>query len=122
MAAVDDAIATPATYGDEARLHAILTQLRNEDPVHWTEPEGFRPYWAITKYADVLEIEKQSDKFLNEPRSVLMDKKAEHDSLGYLIGAFLAAHSFWRPRRLLAIRWALVASCATTIAMGFGIE
>jgi cytochrome P450 len=79
MAAIDDAIASPATYGDEAGLHAILTKLRTEDPVHWTEPEGFRPYWALTKYADILEIEKQNDKFLNEPRSVLMDKKAEHD-------------------------------------------
>ncbi|HEY2069238.1 MAG TPA: cytochrome P450 [Rhizomicrobium sp.] len=79
MAELDDAIASPATYGDEARLHAILSELRRDDPVHWTEPEGFRPYWALTKYADILEIEKLSDKFLNEPRSVLMDKKAEHD-------------------------------------------
>ncbi|HEY1633070.1 MAG TPA: cytochrome P450 [Rhizomicrobium sp.] len=78
-ASIDDAIATPATYGDEAKLHAILAQLRNEDPVHWTQPEGFRPYWALTKYADILEIEKQNDKFLNEPRSVLMNKQAEHD-------------------------------------------
>jgi hypothetical protein len=76
---VDDAIASPATYGDEKGLHAILTQLRKEDPVHWTQPEGFRPYWALTKHADIQEIEKLSDKFLNEPRSVLMNKQAEHD-------------------------------------------
>ncbi len=79
MTNIDDAIASPATYGDEAELHAILTRLRNEDPVHWTAPEGFRPYWALTKYADILEIEKAADKFHNEPRSVLMDKKAEGD-------------------------------------------
>jgi hypothetical protein len=79
MAAIDDAIASPATYGNEAHLHELLGQLRRDDPVHWTEPEGFRPYWALTKYADILEIEKQNDKFLNEPRSVLMDKRAEHD-------------------------------------------
>jgi len=45
--------------------------------VHWTAPEGFRPYWAITKYADILEIEKLNDQFHNEPRSVLMNKEAE---------------------------------------------
>jgi len=77
--ALDNAIASPATYGDEAKLHALLAQLRKEDPVHWTAPDDFRPYWALTKYADILEIEKLSDQFHNEPRSVLMDKKAEHD-------------------------------------------
>ncbi|HTQ15183.1 MAG TPA: cytochrome P450, partial [Rhizomicrobium sp.] len=76
---IDDAIAAPQTYGDEARLHGLLSRLRAEDPVHWTEPEGFRPYWALTKYADILEIEKLNDQFHNEPRSVLMNKQAEHD-------------------------------------------
>ena len=39
--------------------------------------------------------------------------------LGYLIGALAAARPFWRTRRILTIRWALVAACATTRAMGF---
>ena len=82
MTAIDDAIASPETYGDEARIHALLSELRRDDPVHWTEPEGFRPYWAVTKYADILEIEKLNDKFLNEPRSVLMNKQAEADLAG----------------------------------------
>ena len=69
MSDIDNAIASPATYADEARIHAIFAQLRKEDPVHWTAPEGFRPYWAITKYADILEIERLNDKFLNEPRT-----------------------------------------------------
>jgi len=79
MSELDNALASPATYGDEARIHALLTQLRKDDPVHWTAPEGFRPYWAVTKHADILEIERQNDKFLNEPRSVLMDIKTETD-------------------------------------------
>jgi cytochrome P450 len=74
---IDNAIASPATYGDEKRLHAILTDLRKNDPVHWTTPDGVRPYWAVTKHADILEVEKLNDKFLNEPRSVLMDIEAE---------------------------------------------
>jgi cytochrome P450 len=79
MSDLDNAIADPRTYGDEDRIHAILTDLREHDPVHWTEPEGFRPYWAITKYADILEIEKLNDKFHNEPRSTLMNIQTEHD-------------------------------------------
>jgi cytochrome P450 len=75
----DNAIADPRTYGDEDRLHAILTDLRENDPVHWTAPKGFRPYWAITKYADILEIERLNDKFHNEPRSTLMNIQTEGD-------------------------------------------
>jgi cytochrome P450 len=74
---IDNAIASPATYGDEKRLHAILTDLRKNDPVHWTTPDGVRPYWAVTKHADIFEIERQNDKFVNEPRSVLMDIETE---------------------------------------------
>jgi len=75
----DNAIADPRTYGDGDLIHAILKDLRDNDPVHWTAPEGFRPYWAITKYADILEIEKQSETFLNEPRSTLMNIQTEND-------------------------------------------
>ncbi len=77
MPAFDNALAAPATYGDETRIHEMLADLRKNDPVHWCAPDGFRPYWAVTKYADILEIEKLNDKFLNEPRSVLMDIETE---------------------------------------------
>jgi cytochrome P450 len=79
MSDLDNALASPVTYGDEDALHALLADLRTNDPVHWTQPDGFRPYWAVTKYADILEIEKLNDKFLNEPRSVLMNTQTEHD-------------------------------------------
>ena len=77
--ALDNALVSNVTYGDDAKIHSLLTDLRKNDPVHWTEPEGFRPFWSITKYADILEIEKLNDQFLNEPRSVLMNMQAEHD-------------------------------------------
>jgi cytochrome P450 len=77
--ALDNALASPATYGDEATIHALLTDLRANDPVHWTAPDGYRPYWAITKHADILEIEKLDEKFHNEPRSVLMNIEEERN-------------------------------------------
>ncbi len=68
---LDNAIAAHKTYGDLARQHAVFTRLRQEDPVHWTEPEGFRPFWTVTKLADVLEVERASELFINAPRSKL---------------------------------------------------
>ncbi len=77
--ALDDALVSNATFGDDAAIHGLLAGLRKDDPVHWTQPEGYRPFWAITKHADILEIEKLNDQFHNEPRSVLASKQAEHD-------------------------------------------
>ena len=42
--------------------------LRREAPVFWYEREGIAPFWAITRHADVLEISKRSDVFVNSRR------------------------------------------------------
>ncbi|MFC5749638.1 cytochrome P450 [Actinomadura rugatobispora] len=65
------ALADPGAYADEARLHAALTLLRREDPVRWVEAPGYNPFWAITRHADVLEIERDHEVFLNAPRPLL---------------------------------------------------
>lgn len=61
----------PAAYADEPRFEAATALLRREDPVHLVEGEGFNPFWAITKHADVLDIEAKNQLFLNNPRPVL---------------------------------------------------
>ncbi|TGD89785.1 cytochrome P450 [Mycolicibacterium sp. CH28] len=65
-------LAQPQAYADEERLHAALAHLRAHAPVSWVEVEGYRPFWAITKHADVMDIERQNDLFTNDPRSILV--------------------------------------------------
>lgn len=67
---LDDEIVHPDLYASE-EIHAIYSKLRKEDPVHWTQPEGFRPFWSITKHADILEVERQNDVFINSQRTYL---------------------------------------------------
>ena len=64
---------TPEAYADEELFEEACRTLRRESPVHWVEhPTGeVNPFWAITKHADVLEIELHNNIFLNEPRPVL---------------------------------------------------
>ena len=63
----------PAAYADEDYFHRACAMLRREDPVHWVESHGvgFNSFWAITKSADIFEIEARNQIFLNEPRPVL---------------------------------------------------
>ena len=61
--------------------------LRRQCPVYWSQPKGFRPYWSITRHADIVEVETRSDIFLNEPRFMIMDAGFEsyvNDNFGHI--------------------------------------
>jgi cytochrome P450 len=64
-------LADPTTYTDEPRLHAALTHLRAHAPVSLVDRPPYRPFWAITKHADVAEIERANELFVNAPRTTL---------------------------------------------------
>jgi cytochrome P450 len=65
------AFTDPAAYADEQRLHEAFALLRREDPVHWVEAAGFDPFWAVTRHADIMDIERNNALFLNAPRPLL---------------------------------------------------
>ena len=67
----------PAAYADEPRFHEACALLRREAPVHRVEVDGFNPFYAVTRHADVMEIERQHDKWLNAPRPLLGAKEAD---------------------------------------------
>src|ERR1700760_3951897 len=69
--------ADPTSYADEPRLHAALTHLRAPARVSLVACPPYRPFWAITKHADVMEIERANDLFVNEPRPLLATAKAD---------------------------------------------
>lgn len=61
----------PIAYTDEARFHAALTHLRAHAPVSLVDHAPYRPFWAITKHADVMAIERADHVFVSEARTVL---------------------------------------------------
>ena len=73
------ALTDPSAYADEPRLHEALELLRREAPVHWVEAAGFVPFWAITRHAEIMEIERNHALFHNAPRPLL--QTAEMDAL-----------------------------------------
>jgi cytochrome P450 len=90
---IDDAakvFATPKAYTDETKFHAALTHLRANAPVSWVDVDGYRPFWAITKHADIMEIERSNTLFINSPRPVLVT--AEGDELQAGIGVKTLIH------------------------------
>lgn len=64
-------LADPLAYTDETRLHAALTRLRAQAPVALVDVPNYRRFWAITRHADVMDIERDNTLFTNWPRPVL---------------------------------------------------
>ena len=90
---MDDAakvLADPQAYADEPTLHAALAHLRANAPVSWVEVPDYRPFWAITKHGDVLDIERNNLLFTNWPRPVLTT--AEGDELQAAAGVRTLIH------------------------------
>ena len=77
---MDDAakvLADPTAYADDVRLHTALTHLRANDPVAWVDNAPYRPFWAITKHADIMAVERDNDLFISEPRPLLATAAAD---------------------------------------------
>jgi len=70
-------LADPTAYADDDRLHAALTRMRAQEPVAWVDQAPYRPFWAITKHADIMAIERENNLFLSEPRPLLATAEAD---------------------------------------------
>ena len=64
-------LAEPKAYSDEKRLYESLAYARAHEPVSWVDVPPYAPFWAITKHADVMDIERDNDLFTNDPRPFL---------------------------------------------------
>ncbi len=41
--------------------HQTFARLRRDDPMHWSDWAGGKGYWSVTRHADILELNRQSD-------------------------------------------------------------
>ena len=68
----------PLAYGENAQLQSDFQWLRENNPLGVAEVDGFEPFWAVTKTADILEVSRQQNVFHNGDRpTVLADKATE---------------------------------------------
>jgi len=67
----------PAVMGDETTMHELFRHLREHDPVARVEHPDFEPFWAITKHEDIKAISQNNAAFLNNPRTVLIQREFE---------------------------------------------
>ena len=66
-------VSVPSLY--EADAHwPYFERLRKEAPVHFCKDSLFGPYWSITRYDDIMAIEKDHESFSSYPTIVIGDQ------------------------------------------------
>ena len=59
-------------------------RLREEDPVHYCEDSIFGPYWSITKFNDIMEIEKNHQDFSSDAGIVLAERPEDFQTVNFI--------------------------------------
>jgi len=62
---IANTVIDPKAYADGRRVDDAFTWLRREAPLAVAQPQGFDPFWLITRHADIQEIERRNDAFHN---------------------------------------------------------
>jgi cytochrome P450 len=66
--------ADAAAYADPAAWHATAKRIREGSPILKVALDDYPAFWAITKHADVMEIERNPEVFTNAPLPTLAPK------------------------------------------------
>ncbi|WP_293680192.1 cytochrome P450 [uncultured Phenylobacterium sp.] len=65
-------IVDPKAYADGRRIDEAFRVLRSEAPLDQAQPEGFDPFWVVTRQADIRQVELQNELFHNGDRSTVL--------------------------------------------------
>ena len=59
-------------------------RLRREDPVHYCADSQFGPYWSITKFDHIMEIERNHQDFSSDAGIVLADRPEDFETVNFI--------------------------------------
>lgn len=69
---VAETIVDPKAYQDGGRIDEAFKRLRAETPLGQAQPEGYDPFWVVTRFDDIQTVSKQNELFHNGDRSTVV--------------------------------------------------
>jgi cytochrome P450 len=67
---------SPKAYATQKELMAGFRWLRSNNPLGLIDIDGFDPFWAVTRYADIVEVSRRHDLFRSGDRASTLVPKA----------------------------------------------
>lgn len=58
----------------QGKSAAYFKRIRDEDPVHYLKDSPFGPFWSVTRYDDIVFVDKNHELFSSEPIIMLGDR------------------------------------------------
>jgi cytochrome P450 len=58
-------VSDPAGFEDDS-VGQLFARLRAEDPVHFCRDSAYGPYWSITRYQDIMQVDTNHEVFSSE--------------------------------------------------------
>lgn len=72
--ALDDIDVSDASLFEFDTWGGYFARLRNEAPVHYCARSNFGPFWSVTKFNDIVYVDKRHDLFSSQPTIILGDQ------------------------------------------------
>ncbi len=63
----------------------FFDRLRAEAPVHYCADSQFGPYWSVTRFDDIVAIDKDYETFSSEPYVLLGDQPEDFETESFLV-------------------------------------
>ena len=79
--ALGDEIVSAQEFGrahaDDARIHRLFAALRAHGRPVKVEPDNYRPFWALTRHAHIMQVSTDQESFISSRRLTLMSRLQE---------------------------------------------
>ena len=67
------------TLFENDTIWGFFDRLRKEDPVHYCKESRFGPYWSVTKFRDIMEVESHPEIYSAEPMVSIQDLESDFE-------------------------------------------
>ncbi|MEQ9520279.1 MAG: cytochrome P450 [Parvibaculum sp.] len=71
-ATIAETIISPKAYAAGTPIDDAFRELRKSTPLGIAEPEGYDPFWVVTKFDDIQFVERNNELFHNGDRSAVL--------------------------------------------------
>ena len=76
-------ISLPRRFLDNSHW-GFFERMRREDPVHYCKDSMFGPYWSITKFNDIMAIDKDHETYSSDLGITLADRQADFSTPNFI--------------------------------------
>jgi cytochrome P450 len=76
-------ISLPRRFQDNS-FWGFFERMRTEDPVHYCKDSMFGPYWSITKFSDIMAVDRDHATFSSDDGITLVDRQLDFDTTSFI--------------------------------------